>query len=415
MPITATFPTITFPHRGVESKDTFVLSQETAQDLLAGSFTANLNTFKTEANALESNVNAKEASAVAASATAVSAANYQGDWVSQGYTQGQSVSYLGNTYTCKLTHTTAQTPTNTTYWNPTGLGATIHSSDEKTTPVDADELGIWDSVTTSLNRMSFVNFYIEIKTRLTTFFDVRYDIAANINSATTEDPGSTDTFGYYDSFTGLLRKVTVTNLISVFRSTLDSVYANLVSPVFTGTPTAPTASAGTNTTQIATTAFVQGQSFEKIGQGTAQPSTSGYSINFTGIPSWVKKIKVQFVGVSTTGSSPIIVQIGSGSIQTTGYSSAASSGTATAFASNGFAITNGGSSSNVVNGEFEISSFTLGTYTGFGCTTQNISTNAPHVCAGSVAISGTIDRVTITTAGGSDTFDSGAINIMYEG
>lgn len=33
--------------------------------------------------------------------------------------------------------------------------------------------------------------------------------------------------------------------------------ANLESPTFTGTPKAPTASAGTNTTQIATTEFVQ--------------------------------------------------------------------------------------------------------------------------------------------------------------
>ena len=35
-----------------------------------------------------------------------------------------------------------------------------------------------------------------------------------------------------------------------------SSFNNLVSPAFTGTPTAPTATAGTNTTQIATTAFV---------------------------------------------------------------------------------------------------------------------------------------------------------------
>ena len=32
--------------------------------------------------------------------------------------------------------------------------------------------------------------------------------------------------------------------------------ANIASPTFTGTPAAPTAAAGTNTTQIATTAFV---------------------------------------------------------------------------------------------------------------------------------------------------------------
>ncbi len=40
-------------------------------------------------------------------------------------------------------------------------------------------------------------------------------------------------------------------------STASSTYAPLASPALTGTPTAPTASAGTNTTQIATTAFVQ--------------------------------------------------------------------------------------------------------------------------------------------------------------
>lgn len=41
-------------------------------------------------------------------------------------------------------------------------------------------------------------------------------------------------------------------------STLDlTPYATKASPTFTGTPKAPTASAGTNTTQIATTAFVQ--------------------------------------------------------------------------------------------------------------------------------------------------------------
>ena len=38
---------------------------------------------------------------------------------------------------------------------------------------------------------------------------------------------------------------------------IDTTYAKLASPAFTGTPTAPTANAGTNTTQIATTAFVQ--------------------------------------------------------------------------------------------------------------------------------------------------------------
>ena len=44
--------------------------------------------------------------------------------------------------------------------------------------------------------------------------------------------------------------------ISTATQTALNLKANLASPTFTGTPTAPTATAGTNTTQIATTAFV---------------------------------------------------------------------------------------------------------------------------------------------------------------
>lgn len=39
---------------------------------------------------------------------------------------------------------------------------------------------------------------------------------------------------------------------------VNAAYAPLASPALTGTPTAPTAASGTNTTQLATTAFVQG-------------------------------------------------------------------------------------------------------------------------------------------------------------
>jgi len=41
----------------------------------------------------------------------------------------------------------------------------------------------------------------------------------------------------------------------------DSTKANLASPALTGTPTAPTAAADTNTTQIATTAYVKSQGY----------------------------------------------------------------------------------------------------------------------------------------------------------
>jgi hypothetical protein len=57
---------------------------------------------------------------------------------------------------------------------------------------------------------------------------------------------------------------------------------------------------------------------------TAKASTSGTSVDFTGIPSWVKRVTVMFSGVSTNGTSVVLVQLGAGSVTTSGYLGAAS-------------------------------------------------------------------------------------------
>ena len=61
--------------------------------------------------------------------------------------------------------------------------------------------------------------------------------------------------------------------------------AGLASPAFTGTPTAPTAAGGTNNTQIASTAFVQGALGSRapldspVFSGTPQAPTAGGGTN----------------------------------------------------------------------------------------------------------------------------------------
>jgi hypothetical protein len=60
----------------------------------------------------------------------------------------------------------------------------------------------------------------------------------------------------YDSATDLWKNKTFGTLGLLTSSTAASTYAPLASPALTGVPTAPTATAGTNTTQLATTAFV---------------------------------------------------------------------------------------------------------------------------------------------------------------
>jgi hypothetical protein len=56
-------------------------------------------------------------------------------------------------------------------------------------------------------------------------------------------------------------------------ATASSTYAPLASPALTGTPTAPTATAGTSTTQLATTAFVQAA--DNLKANLASPAFTG--------------------------------------------------------------------------------------------------------------------------------------------
>lgn len=151
--------------------------------------------------------------------------------------------------------------------------------------------------------------------------------------------------------------------------------------------------------------------------GTAQASTSGTSIDFTGIPSWVKRITVLFNGVSTNGTSNPQLQIGSGSVTTTGYSAVCSgyqstvSG-ATATFTSGFGI-NSASASATLFGSVRIENITGNTWTAT-IVTGSVGSGISFFGGGAIALSGTLDRVRITTVNGTDTFDAGSINILYE-
>jgi hypothetical protein len=64
---------------------------------------------------------------------------------------------------------------------------------------------------------------------------------------------STTELGYLDGVTSAIQTQIDSKLAT---ATASSTYAPLASPALTGVPTAPTATAGTNTTQVATTAYV---------------------------------------------------------------------------------------------------------------------------------------------------------------
>jgi hypothetical protein len=149
--------------------------------------------------------------------------------------------------------------------------------------------------------------------------------------------------------------------------------------------------------------------------GTAVASTSGTSIDFTGIPSWVKRITVMFSGVSTNGTSLVQIQLGAGSVATSGYLASATNNAAASIATvastAGFAI-NSAAAANSFAGQLVFSLISgngwvaLGSFSNGG---SNVFTTA-----GGITLGGTLDRVRVTTVNGTDAFDAGSINIMYE-
>jgi hypothetical protein len=155
-----------------------------------------------------------------------------------------------------------------------------------------------------------------------------------------------------------------------------------------------------------------------ITSGTAVASTSGTSIDFTSIPSWVKRITVMLNGVSVSGTSSILVQLGtSGGIQNTGYVSAGAVstpfGTGAATSTAGFLIFTD-QASFVLTGNMTINNQTSTTW--LSSHTTGVTGVVGQSSGGGVksSLSGTLDRLRITTVNGTDTFDAGSINILYE-
>ena len=151
---------------------------------------------------------------------------------------------------------------------------------------------------------------------------------------------------------------------------------------------------------------------------TAQASTSGTSIDFTSIPSWANRITVSVNSVSTSGTSPIIVQIGAGSFLTTGYTGSTSTttnaGAGVVQLSTGFPISVSNSASSSLFGSLTLIKLSGNDWNASGSLGAGNEART-YTTGGSVSLSGALDRVRITTVNGTDTFDAGTINISYEG
>ena len=152
---------------------------------------------------------------------------------------------------------------------------------------------------------------------------------------------------------------------------------------------------------------------------TAQ-TASGSSVDFTGIPSWVKRITVSMIQVSTAAAGAARIRLGTSSgLVTTGYfgtltnfsTSPGISQTALSASPEGIAGFGVGSGSTEVNGQFVIVNLTGNTWQCAGNLTR-AGDSLVSISSGFIALSGTLDRLSLVAT--TSTFDAGTINILYE-
>jgi hypothetical protein len=156
---------------------------------------------------------------------------------------------------------------------------------------------------------------------------------------------------------------------------------------------------------------------QRIVRATAVASTSGTSIDFTGNPAWVERITVMFNEVSGSGTSNLLMQLGTGSTTytTTGYlssASAISSAVSTVSATTGFVLLTD-IATFVNSGHYVLTNISGNIWIGSGMVKDQ--TTHMTLGAGSVTLGATLTAVRITRVNGTDTFDAGTVNILYEG
>lgn len=156
---------------------------------------------------------------------------------------------------------------------------------------------------------------------------------------------------------------------------------------------------------------------QKMVAYTAVSTASGTQFTFSNIPSWVKRISVLLDRVSTNGASPILIRIGDGTLATSGYvgnSSDITTTVATTSFTDGFRIGSSMAASQSKSGIIHLECIYANMWMLSGTLTRT-NDACSITMAGQKELTSTLDRIQLTTSNGTDTFDGGAVNVIYEG
>lgn len=150
-------------------------------------------------------------------------------------------------------------------------------------------------------------------------------------------------------------------------------------------------------------------------------TASGTAVDFTSIPSWVKRVTVMLSAVSLSGTALVRFRLGDSTIATSGYSGVgsyvAAAGAASVAQTAGFDIYTSGtpSSSAAYSGSITFVNVSGNTWLASGVFAAAAGNLGTFPVAGTITLTTALTQVRITTSNGTDTFDAGTINILYEG
>ena len=185
-----------------------------------------------------------------------------------------------------------------------------------------------------------------------------------------------------------------------------------------------TTTGGTSTSQLsinaagAATFTSPASSNLAVNLQTAVATTSGTDIDFTGIPSGVKRVTLLFSETSLNGADDFLIQLGdSGGFETSGYISSVghviNSQSGNVRSSTAGFIAGGGDTSTKLIGTMTLSLIVAGSYKWISALNVTQSTAVTQCGGGQKSLSAELTQVRITRTG-SNTFDAGSVAISWE-
>ncbi len=153
-------------------------------------------------------------------------------------------------------------------------------------------------------------------------------------------------------------------------------------------------------------------------RGVAVAAASQTAITYTTIPSTANRVTIGFTNFSSSGTSQWLIQLGtSAGITNTGYASVStriSGAAASQFSSTAGVLLATQVAAASVSGVIIFNHIGSNVWVATGTAGDVTAAIVGLTTSGSKTLPGILDRLSITTVNGTDTFDAGAVNILWE-